>query len=141
VRSVPARGRRGSCLGYTRRVSDPLVIEVRPDSPGGRARQWLRGRRVMLAGILALAEVVAFLIWRPSAVLMGALAVALLIVCVALATRLPAGVFRDLLWIVAIAQGIVVVIPLVVGLSLVAALLVAIGLIAALVVIAARWRI
>ena len=97
-------------------MSDPLVIEARPDSPGGRARQWLRGRRVMLSGILALAEVVAFLIWRPSAV-------------------------RDLLWIVAIAQGIVVVIPLVVGLSLVAALVVAIGLIAAVVVIAARWRV
>jgi hypothetical protein len=95
----------------------------------------------MLSGILALAEVVAFLIWRPSAVLMGALAVAVLVVAVAIATRLPAGVLRDLLWIIAIAQGIVVVIPLVVGLSLVAALVVAIGLILALVVIAARWRI
>jgi hypothetical protein len=62
-------------------------------------------------------------------------------VAVAIATRLPAGVLRDLRWIIAIAQGIVVVIPLVVGLSLVAALVVAIGLILALVVIAARWRI
>jgi hypothetical protein len=122
-------------------VSDPLVIEARPETAAGRARQWLRGRRVMLAGILALAEVVAFLVWRPSAVLMGALAVAALVVCVAVATRVPAGVFRDLLWIVAIAQGIVVVIPLVVGLSLVAALVVAIGLIVALVVVAARWRV
>jgi hypothetical protein len=122
-------------------VSDPLVIEARPDTPAGRARQWLRGRRVMLSGILALAEVVAFLIWRPSAVLMGALAVALLVVSVAVATRVPAGVFRDVLWIVAIAQAIVVVIPLVVGLSLVAALAVAIGLIVALVVVAARWRV
>ena len=95
----------------------------------------------MLSGILALAEVVAFLIWRPSAILMGALAVALLVVSVALATRLPAGVLRDVLWIVAIAQAIVVVIPLVVGLSLVAALVVAIGLIVALVVVAARWRV
>jgi hypothetical protein len=95
----------------------------------------------MLSGLLALAEIIAFLVWRPSAVLMGALAVALLVVCVALATRLRGGVLRDVLWIVAIAQGIVVVIPLVVGLSLVAALAVAIGLIAALVVVAARWRI
>ncbi len=117
------------------------MIEARPETTAGRARQWLRGRRVMLSGILALAEVVAFLIWRPSAVLMGALAVAVLVVSVAVATRVSPGVFRDLLWIVAIAQAIVVVIPLVVGLSLVAALAVAIGLIVALVVVAARWRV
>jgi hypothetical protein len=122
-------------------VFDPLVIEARPETTAGRLRQWLRGRRLMLSGILALAEVVAFLIWRPSAVLMGALAVALLVASVAVATRLAPGVLRDVLWIVAIAQGIVVVIPLVVGLSLVAALVVAIGLIVALVVVAARWRV
>jgi hypothetical protein len=122
-------------------VSDPLVIEARPETTAGRARQWLRGRRVMLSGILALAEVVAFLVWRPSAVLMGALAVALLVASVAVATRLGPGLLRDALWIIAIAQAIVVVIPLVVGLSLVAALVVAIGLIVALVVVAARWRV
>jgi hypothetical protein len=122
-------------------MSDPLVIEARADTAAGRLRQWLRGRRVMLAGILALAEVVAFLVWRPSALLMGTLAVVLLVVCVAGATRLSDGLLRDVLWIVAIAQGIVVVIPLVVGLSLVAALAVAIGLIVALVLVAARWRV
>jgi hypothetical protein len=122
-------------------VSDPLVIEARPETTTGRARQWLRSRRIMLSGILALAEVVAFLVWRPSAVLMGVLAVAVLVVCVAVATRIPAGLTRDVLWIVAIAQGIVVVIPLVAGLSLVAALVVAVGLIVALVVVAARWRV
>ena len=122
-------------------MSDPLVIEARPETASGRADRWLRGRRLLLAGILALAEVVAFLVWRPSALLMGALAVALLVVTVAVATRIPAGVARSVLWIIAIAQGIVVVIPLVVGLSLVAALVVAIGLIVALVVVAARWRI
>ena len=94
----------------------------------------------MLSGILALVEVIAFLIWRPSAVLMATLAVVLLVVCVAGATRLPPGLLRDVLWIVAIAQAIVVVIPLVVGLSLVAALIVAIALIVALVAVAARWR-
>ena len=44
-------------------------------------------------------------------------------------------------WIVAIAQGIVVVIPLVVTASLVAALAVGVLLIVALVVVAARWRV
>jgi hypothetical protein len=122
-------------------VSDPLVIEARAETPSGRARQWLRGRRVLLSGILALVEVIAFLVWRPSALLMGTLAVALLVVCVAGAMRLGPGLLRDVLWIVGIAQGIVVVIPLVVGLSLVTALVVGIGLIVALVVLAARWRV
>lgn len=95
----------------------------------------------MLSGILALVEVVAFLIWRPSAILLATLAVAALIVCLAGATRLAPGLTRDLLWIGAIAQGIVVTIPLVVGLSLVAALATAIFLIVAFVMIAARWRV
>ena len=95
----------------------------------------------MLSGILALLEVVAFIAWRPSAVLLGTLAVAVLIVAVMGATRLGPGLLRDLLWIVAIAQGIVVTIPLVVGLSLVAALATAIVIIVAFVAIAARWRV
>jgi len=116
------------------------VIEARPPGVRGRVSRWLRGRRFMLAGILALAEVVAFVIWRPSALLMAALAVVLLIVTVMGAVRLRPGVLRDLLWIVAIAQGLVVVIPLVVGLSVFAGVLVAIVLIVALILVAARWR-
>lgn len=119
----------------------PLIIDAGPVGPVDRARRWLRGRRIMLSGILALIEVLAFIIWRPSAVLMAALAVALLVASVFVATRLRPGLFRDLLWIVAIAQGIVVVIPLVVTASLVAALAVGVLLIVALVVAAARWRV
>jgi hypothetical protein len=121
-------------------VSDPFVIEARADPARGRMRQWLRGRRLLLSGLLALAEVVAFIVWRPSALLMATVAVILLVVCVMGATRLRAGLLRDLLWIVAIAQGIVVVIPLVVGLSLVAGLIAAVVLIIGLVAVAARWR-
>lgn len=117
------------------------MIEARADTPSGRMRQWLKGRRLLLSAILALGEVIAFLIWRPSALLMATLAVVLLVACLAGATRLRPGVVRDLLWIVAIAQGIVVLIPLVVGLSLVAGLLVAIVLLVALVAVAARWRV
>jgi hypothetical protein len=95
----------------------------------------------MLSGVLALVEVVGFIIWRPSAVLLATLALAVLVLSVMAATRIGPGLLRDLLWIVAIAQGIVVVIPLVVGLSLVAGLLVAIVLIVVLVAIAARWRV
>lgn len=126
---------------YTRAVSDPLLIELEPPSSRERARRWLRGRRLMLSGILALVEVIAFLIWRPSAVLLATLAIAVLVVSVMGATRIGPGLARDLLWIVAIAQGIVVTIPLIVGVSLVAALLTAVVIIVALVAIAARWRV
>ena len=134
------RGRPGS-LARLPTVSDPLIIEAGPTSALEKARRWLRSRRIMLSGILALVEVLAFIIWRPSALLLATLAIALLIVCLLGATRLRAGLFREILWIGAIAQGIVVVIPLVVGLSLVAALAVGVLLIVGLVVIAARWRV
>lgn len=122
-------------------MRDPLLIELEPPSAPERLRRWLRGRRLMLSGILALVEVVAFIIWRPSAVLLAILAIALLVVCVMGATRIGPGLTRDLLWIVAIAQGIVVAIPLLVGVSLVAALATAVVIIVALVAIAARWRV
>lgn len=121
-------------------VNDPLVIEARPATTVGRLRLWLRGRRLMLSVLLALAEVVAFIVWRPNALLMATLAVILLIFCVMGASRLRAGLLRDLLWIVAIAQGIVVAIPVAVGLSVVAGLLLAVVLIIALVAVAARSR-
>jgi hypothetical protein len=122
-------------------MADPLVIEARPTTFRGRASRWLRGRRLLLAGLVALIEVLAFILWRPSAVLLAALAVALLVVSVWLATRLSVGLLRDVLWIVAIAQGIVVLIPLVVGLSVLAGLLVALVLIVGLILVAVRWRV
>jgi hypothetical protein len=119
----------------------PIIIEAGPTTPADRVRRWLRGRRIMLSGILALVEVLAFIIWRPSAALLAALAIALLVVSAFAATRLRPGLIRDVMWIIAIAQGIVVVIPLVVTASLVAALAVGVLLIVALVVVAARWRV
>lgn len=120
---------------------DPLTIEARPGSARERMRRRLRGRRLMLSGILALIEVLAFFLWRPNTLLFATLAVIVLVLCVMAVTRVGPGLLRDLLWIVAIAQGLVVFIPLVVGLSLVAGLIVAMGLIVALVAIAARWRV
>ncbi len=122
-------------------MDDPLIIELEPPSSRERARRWLRGRRLMLSGILALVEVIAFLIWRPSAVLLATLAIAVLVVSVMGATRIGPGLARDALWIVAIAQGIVVTIPLIIGVSLVAALLTAVVIIIAFIAIAARWRV
>jgi hypothetical protein len=122
-------------------MADPLVIEARPTTLRGRASRWLRGRRILLAGLLALAEVIAFLVWRPNAFLLVALAVALLVVSLWVATRVAPGLLRDILWIVAIAQAIVVLIPLIVGLSVLAGLLVALVLIIGLILVAARWRV
>jgi hypothetical protein len=122
-------------------MADPLVIEVRPPTLRGRASRWLRGRRLLLAGLVALVEVVAFILWRPSAALLAVLAVVLLAVSVMAAVRVRRGLLRDVLWIVAIAQGIVVLIPLVVGLSVLAGLLVALFLIVGLILVAARWRV
>ena len=120
---------------------DPMVIEARPTTLRGRASRWLRGRRLLLAGVVALVEVVAFILWRPSAALLAVLAVALLVVSVMVATRVREGLLRDVLWIVAIAQGIVVLIPVVVGLSVLTGLLVALFLIVGLILVAARWRV
>ena len=135
------RGRHPRVVPKIGSMADPLVIEARPPTLRGRASRWLRGRRLLLAGFVALVEVVLFIVWRPSAVLLALLAVALLVVSVAVATRLPMGLLRDVLWIVAIAQGIVVLIPLVVGLSVLAGLLVALVLIVGLILVAARWRV
>lgn len=122
-------------------MNDPLVIEATP--PGFRARlsSRLRERRLLLAAILAGVEVLAALIWRGNALLLTVLALIVLVLAVYGATHLGPGLLRDVLWIVAIAQGIVVVIPLLVGFSAIVALLVGVLLIAALVVAAVRWKV
>ncbi len=122
-------------------LSDILVIDAEPPGARERLSRWLRGRRLLLAGILALAEIIGVLIWRSNTLLLAALAVVVLILAVAAATRLRQGPLRDVLWIVAIAQGIVVLIPLLVGFSVVIALLVAVALIAGLVIAAVKWRV
>lgn len=114
------------------------MIEATPPGFRERISRRLRGRRLLLAGVLAAAEVIAVLVWRGSALLLAALALAVLVLAVAGATRVRPGPLRDVLWIVAIAQGIVVVIPLIIGFSVVAALLVAALLIVGLVAVALR---
>lgn len=116
------------------------MIEARPPTRRGRARLWLRGRRLALAAVIALAEVVAFIVWRPSALLAASVATILLVLLVPAATRLRAGLLRDVVWVLALAQGIVVVIPLLIGASVVAALLVGVALIVLLLLVALRFR-
>jgi hypothetical protein len=119
----------------------PLVVEERPPGPGDRASAWLRGRRVFLAALLALAEVLFYLVERPSLALSTVLAVLILLAAGWGVLRLRPGLARDVLMIVAIAQALVVVLPIAIGLSLLAALLLAIVLIVAVAIIAFRFRV
>jgi hypothetical protein len=118
----------------------PAIIDEPPRTVSGKASAWLRGRRIMLAAGLALLEILCFLIWRPGAIA-STLVAALVLVLVGMGiARVRPGLARDLLWIVAIAQALVVALPLAVGISLLAGTLIVIGVLAAIVVIAFRLR-
>ncbi len=123
-------------------MSHPVItIEERPISREGRAQQWLRGRRVMFAGILAAAEVLGYVVARPNRWLAMLAVVALLAGCYSLAKRVPAGLGRDLLWIVAFAQIGLIAVPILVGVvQVMVAALVAIALIVLIVAVALRFR-
>lgn len=122
-------------------VNEPILIEANPPGRRERLSRTLRGRRLMLSAIVALVEVIALLVWRPNMLLVALMALAVLVGAVWVATRLRPGVLRDIAWIVAIAQGIVVVIPMLIGFSVIMALLVGVLLITALVLAAVRWRV
>ncbi len=124
-----------------RDVPPPLVIDEPPRGVRGRTRAWLRGRRFLLAAVLALVEVVAVIVWRPSLLLAAAGAFIVLVLAVALATRIGPGLGRDLLWVVAGAQALVVVVPVVIGTSLFLGIILAAVLILGLVLIAFRMRV
>lgn len=94
----------------------------------------------MLSGGLALAELVAFLVWRPSTFLIVLAAALVLALAVAVALRLRPGAIRDVLWIVALAQAYLVVVPLVIGFSLAIGLVLAVVLLVAFVAVAVRYR-
>jgi hypothetical protein len=118
----------------------PIVIDEPPRGPAGRLSAWLRGRRIFLAASLALVEIVTYLIWRPNGALAAAAAVLLLVLAVIGLRRARPGLWRDILLIVAISQGIVVVLPLAIGLSVFAGVILAIVAVVLLVVLAFRLR-
>lgn len=119
----------------------PLTVDEQPPrGPLARASAWLRGRRVFLACCLAAVEVLAFIIWRPSALFATLFAALVLALCVMGIVRIAPGLGRDLLWIVGIAQALIVVLPLLIGFSIALGLVVALGLIVVLAVIAFRFR-
>lgn len=119
----------------------PLVIDERPRGARARANTLLRGRRLLVAAGIALAEVVALIVVRPSLVVVTAVAFAVMVAAIWGALRVRKGLARDVLWVLAISQGFVIVLPLALGVGVLAGLLVAAGLLAALVVIAIRMRV
>lgn len=123
-------------------MSHPVItIEDRPSGREVRAEQWLRGRRAIFAGALAAAEVLAYLIVRPNRWLAMLAVIGALVLCYALAKRVPAGIGRDVLWIVAFAQLGLIALPILVGvMQLMLAVVVVIALIALFVSVAIRFR-
>lgn len=82
---------------------DPIVIES-----GGRSGRGistlLEGRRMVIAGVLALAEVAYVVFGDPGAFLASIAATLVLIGAVMLAFRVDKGMLRDALWVIALAQ-------------------------------------
>lgn len=116
----------------------PPIIDQPPPGLVGRLRFLLKGRRLSLAAALALVEVVVVLVGRPSTLFASALAFVVLILAVMGVNRLGDGLLRDLLTVIAIAQGLVLLIPLVIGFSFVLGLIAAAVLLALLVAAALR---
>lgn len=113
-----------------------LVIDEQPPGRGGRWHQALLGRRLLFAVLLAAAEAIIMLVFRPSLVwviLGGAIVLA---ACAGLLGRVGPGLGRDALVIVGGAQAILIAIPLVIGFGILVAVVVGIMLIAGLVFVA-----
>jgi len=118
----------------------PVVIDEPPRGPAARLSAWLHGRRIFLAALLALVEIVAYVVWRPNAALATTAAVLLLVLTVMGLYRARPGLWRDILLIVAVAQGLVIVLPLAIGLSVFAGVILALVAVVLLIVLAFRLR-
>ncbi len=118
----------------------PLVIEERPKGVKGWFRQLLKGRRLLLAGILALLEVIAIIIWRPGVLIAVIGAILVLSLAVIVAIRIKPGFWRDVLWIVAGAQAMIVTPIVLVGASLLLGILIAGVLIVGIIALALRMK-
>jgi hypothetical protein len=118
----------------------PIIIEhhARGGSsggPGGGPHNILRSRRWSIAAVLALIEILYVVFGRPSWLLATAVAIIVLVLAVMGIRRLRPGILRDALVIIAISQGLVVIIPIAitasVGLGLLLAVVVLIGVVVA----------
>ncbi len=122
----------------------PIIIEHyargNGGAPGGAPTNVLRRRRWSIAAVLALVEMLYVIFGHPTWFLATLVALLVLGISIWAIRRLRPGIVRDALIIIAIAQGLVVVIPIAtlagIALGLVLALLVLVGV----VVVAFRLR-
>lgn len=116
-----------------------VIIEAGPDGRP-RRRSPLHGRRLVAVCVLALAEVVALLVWRPGILLGSLVAVAILALAVVGLVRSRPGLWRDVLTVVAGAQALIVLVPALLAASLLLVMVVAVLLVIALVAVAVMPR-
>lgn len=129
----------GATLGE---VEHPVITLDGPSQPPGQPqRSWIHQRRFAIAGGLAVAEVIAYLVMDPSR-WVGILVVgALLAGCIALSGRLPPGFGRDIVLIAALAQAMLIALPILLGfVQLLIATVVVFLLIALFIIIGLRFR-
>jgi len=123
-------------------MGNPPDIEVYADGrPPSTRSSFLAGRRLPVAAGLAVVEVIVIFIWGPGLILSTLLAAMVLVAATwASFTIITKGFARDLLWIIALAQGMVVAIPLLFGASFILAIVVGGLLIAGVVLFFIRTR-
>lgn len=123
-------------------MAHPVLTMDDPSQPPGRPRQpWIHSRRFVIAGTLAIAEVVAYLIMDPSRWVAIILVGAMLAGFIALSGRLKPGLSRDLVLVAALAQAMLIALPILLGfVQLVFATVVVFALIALFITIGLRFR-
>lgn len=110
-------------------------------TPGRPQRSWIHTRRFVLAGSLAVAEVVAYLVMDPSRWVAIVIVGALLAGLITLSGRIKPSVARDVVLIGALAQAMVIALPILLGfVQLVLATIVVFVLIAIFIAIGLRFR-
>lgn len=129
----------GATLGA---VEHPVITLDDPSQPPGRQqRSSIHSRRFVIAGGIAVAEVIAYLVLDPSRWVGIVVVGALLAGCIALSGRLPPGLGRDLVLIAALAQAMLIALPILLGfVQLVFATVVVFLLIALFITIGLRFR-
>jgi len=121
----------------------PIIIEhrARGTGPGEGTPNILRRRRWSIALVIALAEMLYVLVGRPTWFVASLVALLVLVVAVLAIRHLRPGIVRDALMIVAISQGMVLVIPIAVTASLALGLVLAVLVIVGAVIVAFRLRV
>ena len=122
----------------------PIIIEHYARGtggpPGGGPTNVLRRRRWSIAAVLALVEMLYVIFGHPTWFLASLVALLVLGISVWAIGRLHPGIVRDALIIIAIAQGLVVVIPIATLAGIALGLVLALLVLAGVVVVAFRLR-